>query len=78
MEGGQQTLRQFSRRRAVVANLGIIRPVNLTSQIGKIFERLIRDKNLNFSEENNKLRDSQLGFRKRRSCLKIEESVGIV
>ena len=48
---------------------GNYRPVSLTSQIGKIFERLIRDRVVKFLEENNKLRDSQHGFRARRSCL---------
>ena len=48
---------------------GNYRPVSLTSQIGKIFERLIRDKIVKFLEENNKLKDSQHGFRARRSCL---------
>ena len=46
---------------------GNYRPVSLTSQIGKIFERLIRDKIVKiFGRE---LRDSQHGFRARRSCL---------
>ena len=40
-----------------------------TSQIGKIFERLIKDRIVRFLEENNKLRDSQHGFRAKRSCL---------
>ena len=48
---------------------GNYRPVSLTSQIGKNFERLIRDKIVKFLEENNKLMDSQHGFRSRRSCL---------
>ena len=48
---------------------GNYRPVSLTSQIGKIFERLIRDKIVSFLKENGELRDSQHGFRARRSCL---------
>ena len=48
---------------------GNYRPVSLTSQIGKIVERLIRDRIVKFLEENNKLRDSQHGFIARRSCL---------
>ena len=48
---------------------GNYRPVSLTSQIGKIFERLLRDRIVNFLEENNKLRDSQHGIRAKRSCL---------
>ena len=48
---------------------GNYRPVSLTSQIGKIFERLITDRIVKFLEENKKLRDSQHGFRARRSCL---------
>ena len=41
----------------------------MTSQIGEIFERLIRIRTVKFLEENNKLRDSQHGFRARRSFL---------
>ena len=48
---------------------GNYRPVSLTSQIGKIFERLIRDRIVSFLEENDKLSDSQHGFRAKRSCL---------
>ena len=48
---------------------GNYRPVSLTSQIGKIFERLLRDRIVSFLEENGKLRDSQHGFRAKRSCL---------
>ena len=48
---------------------GNYRPVSLTSQIGKIFERLIRDRIVSFLEENGKLRDSQHSFRAKRSCL---------
>ena len=42
---------------------------SLTSQIGKIFERLIRDRIVRFLEDNDKLRDSQHGFRAKRPCL---------
>ena len=43
------------------------RPVSLTSQIGKIFERLIRDRIVRFLEENEKLRDSKHSFKAKRS-----------
>ena len=45
------------------------RPVSLTSQVGKLFERIMRDYLVKFLEENKLLRDSQHGFRTRRSCL---------
>ena len=48
---------------------GNYRPVSLTSQVGKLFERIIRDYLVKFLEENELLRDSQHGFRTRRSCL---------
>ena len=48
---------------------GSYRPVSLTSQIGRIFERIVRDHLVKFLEENELLRDSQHGFRARRSCL---------
>ena len=48
---------------------GNYRPVSLTSQVGKLFERIIRDYLVKFLEENKLLRDSQHGFRTRRSCL---------
>ena len=41
----------------------------MTLQIGKIFERLIRDKIVRFLEDNSKLRDSQHGFMAKMSCL---------
>ena len=48
---------------------GNYRPVSLTSQVGKLFERIIRDYLVKFLEENKLLRDSQHGFRNKRSCL---------
>ena len=45
------------------------RPISLTSHIIKIFERVVRDKIVNFLEENCLLSDGQHGFRKGRSCL---------
>ena len=48
---------------------GNYRPVSLTSQIGRIFERIIRDHLVKFLEDNALLRDSQHGFRSKRSCL---------
>ena len=45
------------------------RPISLTSHIIKLFERVIRNKLVNFLEENNILNSNQHGFRKGRSCL---------
>jgi hypothetical protein len=45
------------------------RPVSLTSQIGKIMERIIKEDVVQFLESNNLIRNSQHGFRNRRSCL---------
>ena len=59
------------KRKGHKSDPGNYRPVSLTSQIGKIFERLIRDRIVRFLEDNNKLRDSQQGFRAKRSCLTI-------
>ena len=50
-------------------SLGNYRPVSLTSQIGRIFERIIRDHLAKFLEDNDLLKDSQHGFRSKRSCL---------
>ena len=47
---------------------GNYRPMSLTSQVGKLFERIIRDYLVRFLE-NKLLRDNQYGFRTRRSCL---------
>ena len=47
---------------------GNYRPASLTFQVGNLFERIIRDYLVKFLEEN-KLRDSQHGFRTKRSCL---------
>ena len=45
------------------------RPISLTSHIIKMFERVLRDKIVNFLEENCILNQNQHGFRKGRSCL---------
>ena len=45
------------------------RPVSLTSNMIKTFERVMRDQIVEFLENNNIFPDSQHGFRKRRSCL---------
>ena len=45
------------------------RPVSLTSQVVKIFERLIKAKIMNFLEVNLLINNSQHGFRSKRSCL---------
>ena len=51
--------------------------VSLTSQIGRIFERIIRDHLVKFLEDNDLLKDSQHGFRSKRSCLNISLSFWI-
>ena len=45
------------------------RPISLTSHIIKMFERVLRDKIVDFLEENCILNNNQHGFRKGRSCL---------
>ena len=45
------------------------RPISLTSHICKIFERIIRNKLVEYFESNHLFIDSQHGFRKGRSCL---------
>ena len=45
------------------------RPVSLTSQIGKIMERIIKEDIVQFLQSNNLIRNSQHGFRNKRSCL---------
>ena len=45
------------------------RPVSLTSNLLKTFERVVRNKLVEHLEENNLIPDSQHGFRKKRGCL---------
>ena len=45
------------------------RPVSLTSLACKVLESIIKDKLINFLEENNLIGNTQHGFRKGRSCL---------
>ena len=45
------------------------RPVSLTSNMIKTFERVMRNRIVTFFEENNVFPESQHGFRKNRSCL---------
>lgn len=45
------------------------RPISLTSVVCKLLETLIRDKLVNHLEENKLLRNTQHGFRNKRSCL---------
>jgi len=45
------------------------RPVSLTSQISRLFEKIIRDSMVHLLEENSLIGESQHGFRKGRSCL---------
>ena len=51
------------------SNPGNYRPISLTSVICKLMESILRDKIVEFLEKNNSIRDSQHGFRNRRSCL---------
>ena len=44
-------------------------PVSLTSNIFKIFERIIKEDVVKFLETNGLIRNSQHGFQKKRSCL---------
>ena len=50
-------------------NPGNYRPVSLTSVVGKVLERVIRDRIYDHLERNNVIKDSQHGFVKGRSCL---------
>ena len=45
------------------------RPISLTSHIIKIFERVIKNKIIDFLENGELLKDFQHGFRRKRSCL---------
>ena len=45
------------------------RPVSLTSNIGKIMERIIKAELVTLLEKNQVIRNSQHGFRSKRSCL---------
>jgi ribonuclease P/MRP protein subunit RPP40 len=48
---------------------GNYRPISLTSQIGKMLERIIKDSIIEYIESNNLLNNSQHGFRSKKSCL---------
>ena len=48
---------------------GNYRPVSLTSQLGKMCERVIREVLVDFVERNQLIKESQHGFRKGKSCL---------
>ena len=45
------------------------RPVSLTSHVSKVLERIVRKRLTTFLEENDRLSDTQHGFRSGRSCL---------
>jgi hypothetical protein len=45
------------------------RPVSLTSNVGKIMEKIIKEEIVKLLEKNQSIRDSQHGFRNKRSCL---------
>ena len=48
---------------------GNYRPISLTSIVCKLMESVIRDKIITFLETNDIIKDSQHGFRNKRSCL---------
>ena len=48
---------------------GNYRPISLTSVVCKLLETVIRDNMVKFLEENQLIKDSQHGFRGKRSCL---------
>ena len=48
---------------------GNYRPISLTSVVGKLLEAIIRDKIVGYLENHSLIRDSQHGFRNKRSCL---------
>ena len=45
------------------------RPISLTSVVCKLLENILRDKIVKFLEENELIKDTQHGFRNKRSCL---------
>jgi len=45
------------------------RPVSLPHQISEVFESIIRDEVLSFSERYSVIEETQRGFRKGKSCL---------
>jgi hypothetical protein len=45
------------------------RPVSLTSQVGKVCEKIIKRELVSYLEGNGMIRETQHGFRKNRSCL---------
>ena len=51
------------------SNVENYRPVSLTSLVCKTLESIIKDRIVEFLDENDLIRDSQHGFRKNRSCL---------
>ncbi len=48
---------------------GNYRPISLTSVVGKMLESIISDKIVRHPERNSLIKDSQHGFRNKRSCL---------
>ena len=53
------------------SKVGNYRPVSLTSLVCKILESIIKDKIIDFLDENELIRDTQHGFTRGRSCLTI-------
>ena len=50
-------------------NVANYRPIALTSHVVKIFERVLRNRLMDYLERNNIINDNQHGFRKGHSCL---------
>lgn len=56
-------------KNGVKSSPGNYRPVSLTSQVGKLMERIIKEELVRHLENNNLILDSQHGFRNKKSCL---------
>ena len=56
-------------KKGVKSNPGNYRPISLTSVVCKLMESILKHKIVEFLEENNIIKDSQHGFRNKRSCL---------
>lgn len=50
------------------SNKEIVRPITMSSCVGKILERMVNDRLMWWLEHNKLLDDTQNGFRKGRSC----------
>ena len=52
-------------------DVGSYRPVSLTSVLGKVLEKLISTRMMDYLNENNILSDNQFGFRNGRNCEQV-------